>query len=163
MVATKHVTDGRRRFVERFVIGMVILVHSVENTSVNGLETVTHVGQSTRHDYRHRVLNEGVFDLLFHSYVYYFLFGKFDGFVFVVSVFVSFHDKPILYLNFLFCFNLNYNATLVGYKPPLCKGRGTAKRWRDCGILFKRQPLSHQRISLCSILTVTAPLTQGSL
>ena len=73
MVATKHVTYRRRGLAVRLVIGQIILVHSVKNSSLTGLHAVAGVGQSTAHDYAHGVLDKGFLYLFFNVNIYNFL------------------------------------------------------------------------------------------
>ena len=71
MVSTKHVTDCGRGFSEGLIVGKIILVHSVENTSLSRLHTVSYVGKRTGGYNAHRILYEGGSYLLFHiSFLY---------------------------------------------------------------------------------------------
>lgn len=45
MVAAEHVSDRRRGFAERLVVGQLILIHRVEDAAVDRLKAVPHVGQ----------------------------------------------------------------------------------------------------------------------
>ena len=59
MVPAQHVAHGGGALAEGVVVGQVILVHSVQDTAVDGLEAVPHVGQGPAHDDAHGVLNVG--------------------------------------------------------------------------------------------------------
>ena len=58
MIFTQHFTDGIRAFSVRLGSGDAVLVHTVEDTSVNGLESVPDVRQRARHDNAHRIIEE---------------------------------------------------------------------------------------------------------
>ena len=66
VVRAQHRTDGIGRFAVGVLRVIAALVHRVQNTAVHRLEAVTHIGQSTRHDNRHRVVQERRLDFLFH-------------------------------------------------------------------------------------------------
>jgi hypothetical protein len=64
MVLTDHIADHARRFAERPVPVVAALAHRVEDAPVHGLEAVAHVGQRSRHDHAHRVIEVGALHLL---------------------------------------------------------------------------------------------------
>ena len=66
MVSTENVTNCGRGLSKRLVIGEVVLVHSVEDTSLTGLHTVACIGERAGYDNGHGVFDEGLFDLLLH-------------------------------------------------------------------------------------------------
>ena len=53
MIASEHVTDRRRGFAERLVVGEVVLVHRVKHTARAGLHSVAYIGKRTAHNDRH--------------------------------------------------------------------------------------------------------------
>ena len=46
------------------------IIHSEEHTAVNGLEAVSHVGKSTRNNYRNRIVDVGGLHFLLYVYWY---------------------------------------------------------------------------------------------
>ena len=63
---TEHVADDTGRLTRGFVrVEVELGAHIVEDASVHGLQTVPHVGQRTRDDHRHRVVDVGRLHLLF--------------------------------------------------------------------------------------------------
>jgi hypothetical protein len=71
VVLLHHVTDEGRALPERTVRAQAGLQRRVEDAPVHRLQSVAHVGERARHDHRHRVLEEGVLDLLLDGYVGY--------------------------------------------------------------------------------------------
>ena len=65
VVRAQHGTHG----VGRLAVGMAgvvaALMHGIQNTAVNGLQAVAHIGQGAGHDDRHGVVQECGLDLLF--------------------------------------------------------------------------------------------------
>jgi hypothetical protein len=94
MVSAEHVTDGRRGLTERAVVRQLFFIHRVEDTAVYGLQTVTHVGKRTRHDYAHRVFDKRCLHALTHL--------DLDDFLIFVSDFsvFLFHFYTFLYFFF---------------------------------------------------------------
>jgi hypothetical protein len=64
MEAPEHVADDGRGLLERPVRQQAEVVHRVQDSPMNGLETVAHIRQRARHDHAHRVVDERLFDLL---------------------------------------------------------------------------------------------------
>src|SRR4051812_21545694 len=56
MILTDHVADDARRLYMLLVGRMALLVHRIEDAAMHGLEAVAHVGERTRHDHAHRVI-----------------------------------------------------------------------------------------------------------
>lgn len=56
VVGTHDVADDAGALVEALLGPVAAVVHGVEDAAVDGLETVPHVGQRTRHDDGHRVV-----------------------------------------------------------------------------------------------------------
>ena len=73
MIFTKHLTYNSRGFLIRFVRRVSKLHHSVKNTPVDRLETITHIREGARNDYRHRVIDvrrlHFLFDVDFYNSV----------------------------------------------------------------------------------------------
>ena len=53
MVTSENGTDGVGALTVSLVGSQVIFIHCIKDTAVNGLESVTHVGQCTGNDNRH--------------------------------------------------------------------------------------------------------------
>ena len=66
VVRAQHRTDGIGRFAVGVLRVVAALVHRVQDAAVDGLQAVAHIGQSARHDNRHRVVKERRLDLLLH-------------------------------------------------------------------------------------------------
>ena len=66
VVRAKHRTDSIGGFAVGVLRVVAALVHRVQDAAVDGLQAVAHIGQSTRHDNRHRVVKERRLDLLLH-------------------------------------------------------------------------------------------------
>ena len=63
---TQHITHDTRRLTGRLIrIEIKFGTHIVQNTTMNRLQTITHIGQCTRNDNRHRVVDIGRLHLLF--------------------------------------------------------------------------------------------------
>ena len=58
------------------VVGVVHIVHCIQYPSVNGFQSVSHIGNGTAYVDRHGVSNERLAHLLVYVYGYYFGFGK---------------------------------------------------------------------------------------
>ena len=58
MIRTHDFAHDLRTFGERAVGTQTLVEHRVQDSSVHWLQTVAHVGQRTRDDHRHRVLEE---------------------------------------------------------------------------------------------------------
>ena len=104
MVSTQHRTDG----VGALMIGLGRLqasfVHGIENTSVNGLQTVAHIGQRTRHNDAHRIIEEAFAHLILQIDVYYSLFIQlFFHFYPSVFTFYSIRCSIKKLKSFLYC------------------------------------------------------------
>jgi len=65
VIGAQHGTDG----VGRLAVGMAgvvaALMHGIQNTAVDGLQAVAHIGQGAGHDDRHGVVQKCGLDLLF--------------------------------------------------------------------------------------------------
>ena len=66
VVRAQHRTDGIGRFAVGVLRVVAALVHRVQDAAVDGLQAVAHIGQSARHDNRHRVVKERRLDFLLH-------------------------------------------------------------------------------------------------
>jgi len=64
VVGAHDVADDVGRLPERLVGIVAALLHRPENPAVDGLQPVAHVGQRTRHDDAHGVVEVGAFHLL---------------------------------------------------------------------------------------------------
>ena len=78
MVPAKDVADAGRRFFEGLVRSQAIFVHGVQNTPVNRLEAIAHVGKRSSDDDRHCVVNVRRLHLLHELGLYNRLFGEHD-------------------------------------------------------------------------------------
>ncbi|RPK39095.1 hypothetical protein EES40_24595 [Streptomyces sp. ADI93-02] len=63
VVRTHDVTDDAGALVEALLGPVATVVHRVQHPAVDGLQTVPHVGQRTRHDDGHRVVEVGALHL----------------------------------------------------------------------------------------------------
>ena len=68
MVFTDDVADGARRLAVRLVPLEPVLVHRIEDAAVHRLEAVARVGQRSRHDHAHGVVEVGAFHLVEDGY-----------------------------------------------------------------------------------------------
>jgi hypothetical protein len=75
MIPAQHVADGGRRLAELFIVGQLILVHSVQDTALTGLHSVPYIRQSAGYDNGHGIFDKGFTDLFLHIHVDDFLFG----------------------------------------------------------------------------------------
>ena len=66
VVRAQHRTDRIGRFAVGMLRVIAALMHRVQNAAMHGLEAVTHIRQSTRHDNGHRVIKERRLDFLLH-------------------------------------------------------------------------------------------------
>ena len=66
MVFAQDLANDTRAFLVRFVARVANARHSVENTAVDGLEAITHVGQRPCHDDRHGIVDVRGLHLLFN-------------------------------------------------------------------------------------------------
>ena len=64
VILAQHVAHHRRAFLVGPAGHETELVHGVEDAAVNGLETVAHVRQRALHDHAHRIVEEGLADLV---------------------------------------------------------------------------------------------------
>ena len=112
MVAAKHVTNGGCRLAEGLGMHQSVLVHGVENAAGTGLHAVPHVGKRARHDDRHRVLDEGFFDLLLHLHVHDPLVFKQRDLLFSLDVLVLLICH-FFFLSFQRCFYVSLICLLV--------------------------------------------------
>ena len=60
VIPAQHIAHAGGRFLEGLVAGEIVLIHGVEDTPVDGLQAVPHIGQGPAHDNRHGVFNVGV-------------------------------------------------------------------------------------------------------
>ena len=58
MVFTEHFTDGISALTVRLGGGDTVFIHIIEDTAMNGLQAVANVGQRTRNDNAHRIIEE---------------------------------------------------------------------------------------------------------
>ena len=63
VIPAQHVAHAGGGLLKGAVAGEVVLVHGVENTPVDGLQTVPHVGQRPAHDNGHGVFDVGLLHL----------------------------------------------------------------------------------------------------
>ena len=64
MVLTHDLADDARRFAIGAVPVVAAVLHGVEDAAVHRLQPVAHVGQRSRHDHAHRVIEVGALHLL---------------------------------------------------------------------------------------------------
>ena len=65
VILTENLSDGVCALSERLIRGISGVVHGIDDTAVNRLQTISDVRQRSRGDYRHRVLYERRFHGLF--------------------------------------------------------------------------------------------------
>ena len=110
MVPAKDVADAGRRFFEGLIRSQAIFVHGVQNTPVNRLEAIAHVGKRSSDDDRHCVVNIRRLHLLHELGLYNRLFGEHD--VLGLIIFLMCHRL----VSFWSCRDLNveiYNVPRV--------------------------------------------------
>ena len=62
---TEHITHDTSRLTVRLIrVEVQFVAHIVKNTTMNGFEAVAYIGQGTRNDYRHRIVDVGRFHFL---------------------------------------------------------------------------------------------------
>ena len=66
VVRAQHRTDRIGGFAVGMLRVIAALMHRIQNAAMHGLEAVTHIGQSARHDNGHRVVKERRLDLLLY-------------------------------------------------------------------------------------------------
>ena len=64
MILAHRIAGHARRFVVRPVRRVVVLAHRIEDAPVNGLQAVSRIGQRTRHDHAHGVIEIGALHLV---------------------------------------------------------------------------------------------------
>ena len=67
MVFTDYVTNHAGRFLVGLVEVIAQLTHGVQDTAMDGLETIPDIGQGTTDNYAHRVVEIGLLHLLFEA------------------------------------------------------------------------------------------------
>ena len=68
MIFTDDVTDDARRLHVLLVRRVALLVHRVQDAAMHRLQTVARIGQRTRHDHAHGVIEVGAFHLVEDRY-----------------------------------------------------------------------------------------------
>src|SRR5579883_2086401 len=68
VIAFQDFADRTRTFAEGFGGLQAHLIHGVENTPVNGLESVAHIGQGATDNHAHRVVEIGARHFLYDAY-----------------------------------------------------------------------------------------------
>ena len=64
MVFTHDLTHGLGGLLVGLVVGIAHFVHTEKHATVYGFETVAHIGERTRHNHRHRIVDVGRFHLI---------------------------------------------------------------------------------------------------
>ena len=59
VILTEHLTYYARTFLIRFVTGVSNTEHTIENTAVHRLETITYIWEGTSHNHRHGIVDVG--------------------------------------------------------------------------------------------------------
>ena len=57
VVLTQHLTHDTGALLVRLIVYVIQALHSIQDATMDGFESVAHVGQCTGHDYRHRVVD----------------------------------------------------------------------------------------------------------
>ena len=65
VVPSQYSTDCIRAFAVSLLRREAVFIHGIENPAMDRLQAVPHIGQGTAHDYRHRIIQETLFHLLF--------------------------------------------------------------------------------------------------
>ncbi|MNF95701.1 hypothetical protein D3C84_784670 [compost metagenome] len=65
VILTDHVTDNTGRFLVRLVEVVAQLAHREQYATVHGLEAIARIRQCTADDHAHRVVEVGLFQLVF--------------------------------------------------------------------------------------------------
>jgi len=68
VIFTDHVADDARGLDVLFVRRVSLLVHRVEDAAMNRLQAVARVGQRSRHDHAHGVIEVGALHLVEDGY-----------------------------------------------------------------------------------------------
>ena len=71
VIFTHNLAHAVGRFLMGFVIRVAHCVHTIKDATLDGFEAVTSIRQSTRHYYRHRVVDVGRFHLVLDVNLYY--------------------------------------------------------------------------------------------
>ena len=67
MVFRQHVTDDMGRFFMCFIWKHTRFVHRKQNTAMDRLQTVAHIGQRAAGDDAHRIINKRILNFFFHD------------------------------------------------------------------------------------------------
>ena len=70
VIVLHHLPYGAGALTCRLVIGVTIFVHGIEHTTMDGLEAITNIGESTGDDDRHRVVDVSRLHLILDVDVY---------------------------------------------------------------------------------------------
>ena len=70
VIVLHHLPDSAGALTGGLVIGIPVFVHGVEHTTMDGLEAITYIRESTRDDDRHRVVYVGSLHLILDVDVY---------------------------------------------------------------------------------------------
>ena len=87
VVLTQHIAYAGGGFLEGFVGGQATLVHGVQDSPVDGLQAVPHIGQGPAHDDGHGVVDVAVLHLLDQLGLHDVLVGEGDVLRAIVFVF----------------------------------------------------------------------------
>ena len=66
VILTHHFTDHTRRLHVLGVVEVLHRIHGIEHTAVNRLKSISSIGEGTRHNHTHRIINVGVLHFLFY-------------------------------------------------------------------------------------------------
>src|SRR5512133_3016163 len=69
MIFTEHFTHDTGRLLVSRIRADAHVVHSVQNASLHGLESVTRIGQGARHDHAHRIIEIRLLHFLVNVYL----------------------------------------------------------------------------------------------
>ena len=94
VILTQHVTYTGGGLLKGLVGSQTALVHGVENTAVDRLQTITNIGQSTSLDDAHGVLKEGAFHFLHQRRFGDHLIGEHNVLRFVIAIVCHFTSPP---------------------------------------------------------------------
>ena len=87
VVLTQHIAYAGGGFLEGFVGGQATLVHGIQDSPVDGLQAVPHIGQGPAHDDGHGVVDVAVLHLLDQLGLHDVLVGEGDVLRAIVFVF----------------------------------------------------------------------------
>ena len=141
VVLTQHIAYAGGGFLEGFVGGQATLVHGVQDSPVDGLQAVPHIGQGPAHDDGHGVVDVTVLHLLDQLGLHDMLVGEGD----VLRAIV-----------FVFCHSFTPLSPPPGGGTRNFQGKGPPGR-RGSSVVDRWSRLDRRRLATCEVVSRPAP------